>query len=718
MADYTVASGDTFSSLAKKFFGDEAAAKPLASFNKVKDDSQPPAQGTALSIPPRLYGEKSRESSGGKSTVTLTLFAKKATDVMIFFSPALKKYCVLEAAKDNAFAALSDEANAAKDLAQKILDGWQGQDFAAMLTAMQDLSREAETFFEGLKSAPKDAIDELIAVTKHPDWDESLARLFVRPKRISGTGTWKDAADASVRDMLDSLRESDGDTGLASDALSALCPGAQEKGAWPWQWKFADAQAAASGAAQTFSSAVTARFVRFVAGCGLSDKLDELEKKIPLGDAGNLGFALDTGTLSGAWYLPGESGLNLFDLFGVAQSKQGTAPACLLRLSIAAKGYACVEGELSHFISLPGLSFGSGVPPVPQANLGAAGSAQAQGKLSGAISWSKGEQQEFADLATVDLTAPLGTGSQLSVAFSDKTLRVSVPLKYVKGLSGSGSLAFDVQSDEGMRLIEYVFACVVHKYCSDLTGSQDGFSSLVSSQFTNVIDFIEKKTGEVTSAAQSFLSWFNNGSVVDGIANAKWDVPDNQGFDLVAVVKAVPLLSRLVKPGAHCFVRMHIELSGYAFGSKTAGGSLPGGIPSVGAAVAGQGTLAATVEWRAWESGEFRKLGSVQSMGALSAMAGATMAVPFALEHKSGNLSGIISLKAIPGIGKNASGNVAFTASGAEADAFVNNLFSSLSVDLSSFLPAGAGAAADLAKSIDPNAEKDAKNAAGKIVNL
>lgn len=718
MADYTVASGDTFSSLAKKFFGDEAAAKPLASFNKVKDDSQPPAQGTALSIPPRLYGEKSRESSGGKSTVTLTLFAKKATDVMIFFSPALKKYCVLEAAKDNAFAALSDEANAAKDLAQKILDGWQGQDFAAMLTAMQDLSREAETFFEGLKSAPKDAIDELIAVTKHPDWDESLARLFVRPKRISGTGTWKDAADASVRDMLDSLRESDGDTGLASDALSALCPGAQEKGAWPWQWKFADAQAAASGAAQTFSSAVTARFVRFVAGCGLSDKLDELEKKIPLGDAGNLGFALDTGTLSGAWYLPGESGVNLFDLFGVAQSKQGASPACLLRLSIAAKGYACAEGELSHFISLPGLSFGSGVPPVPQANLGAAGSAQAQGKLSGAISWSKGEQQEFADLATVDLTAPLGTASQLSVAFSDKTLRVSVPLKYVKGLSGSGSLAFDVQSDEGMRLIEYMFACVVHKYCSDLTGSQDGFSSLVSSQFTNVIDFIEKKTGEVTSAAQSFLSWFNNGSVVDGIANAKWDVPDNQGFDLVAVVKAVPLLSRLVKPGAHCFVRMHIELSGYAFGSKTAGGSLPGGIPSVGAAVAGQGTLAATVEWRASESGEFRKLGSVQSIGALSAMAGATMAVPFALEHKSGNLSGIISLKAIPGIGKNVNGNVAFTASGAEADAFVNNLFSSLSVDLSSFLPAGAGAAADLAKSIDPNAEKDAKNAAGKIVNL
>jgi hypothetical protein len=74
-------------------------------------------------------------------------------------------------------------------------------------------------------------------------------------------------------------------------------------------------------------------------------------------------------------------------------------------------------------------------------------------------------------------------------------------------------------------------------------------------------------------------------------------------------------------------------------------------------------------------------------------MAGASMAVPFAVEHKNGNLNGILSLKAIPRIGKNAGGNVAFTASGAEADAFVNNLFSSLSVDLSSFMPAGAGAA-------------------------
>jgi hypothetical protein len=262
MADYAAASGDTFASLAKKFFGDEAAAKPLALYNKTKDDSQPPTVGTVLSIPSRLYGEKSRQTSDGKTTVALTLFVKKAGDVMIFFSPALKKYYVLEAAKDNAFSVLSDEANATKELAQKILDGWQGRGFASMLTAMQDLSREAETFFEGLKNAPKDAIDELIAVTKHPDWDESFARLFVRPKRIAGVGTWKEATDASVHDLLESLRESDGDTGLASDALSALCPGAQNKGAWPWQWKFSDAQATASGAAPSFSSAVAARFVR------------------------------------------------------------------------------------------------------------------------------------------------------------------------------------------------------------------------------------------------------------------------------------------------------------------------------------------------------------------------------------------------------------------------------------------------------------------------
>jgi|WetSurMetagenome_2_1015567.scaffolds.fasta_scaffold00168_30 hypothetical protein len=716
MTDYTAAAGDTFASIAKQFFGDEAAAKPLAKYNKAGDETQPPATGASLSIPPRLYGEKSRDASGGTTTVALSMFTRKTAGVMIFFSPALQKYCVLETAAGNAFSTLSDEANAAKELARKILDGWQGGDFATMLTAMRNLAREAETFFEGLASAPKDAVDELIAVTKHPDWDETLGRLFVRPKRITGAGTWKDAADSSVRQIIDSLRDGGEGKGLATGALSALCPGAQDTASWPWQWKFSDAQAAASGAAQAFSSSVTARFVRFLAGCGLTDKLDELEKKIPLGESGNLAFALDTGKLSGAWHLPSENGVNLFDLFGVGKSSRENDPSCLLRLSIEAKGYACAESQLSHFVSLPGLSFGQGGVSLPAMGAAAGGSARAEGKLSGAIAWSKGQGKDFANLATVDLTAPLGTSQQLSVGFSDKTLRCNVPIKNIKGLSGDGSLAFDVNSEEGMRLVEYVFACVIRTYCSGLTGSQEGFSSLVSSKFKNVIDFVEKKTHDIASTAQSFLSWFHDGSVVDGTAHATWDVPDAQGFDLVSTIKSVPLLSRFVKPGAHCFLRMRVELSGYAFGSKTGGASsLPGGIGSLGAAAGGSAGLSAFVEWRASEGGDFRRLGSVQSGGALSAMAGAAMAVPFAVEHKNGNLNGIVSLKAIPGIGRSVSGNVAFSASGAEADAFVNNLFSSLDADLSSFLPAGAADVANLAKSVAPNLEKDVKNAARKL---
>ncbi len=720
MADYKVVSGDTFASLAKRFFGDESASKALALCNKMKDDSQPPSEGTVLSIPPRLYGVKSQETKENTATVTLSLLLQKQDDVVIFYSPGTKKYCILDAAKDDALSAFRDELSATKDLAQKILDGWQGQDFAAMLSTMQQLSRDVETFFDGLPTSPSEALDELLLVTKHPKWDEEAKRLFVRPGRLKTQGTWKDASDTTVRDILKALKDRTDDCGLDTSVLSALCDNAQDKEAWPWLWNFADAQSGAAAAADRFSSAVGAQFVRFAAGCGLSDELDEIEKKLTLGRSGDLTFSLTTGTLSGSWYLPQESGVNLFDLFGVSQSPQGDALTCLLRFQIDASGYACADSELSHFVSLPGLSLGNPVT-LPQAGSRGSGSASGQGTLNGAISWSPNQNQEFAALATADLTAQLGASQQLSFAFSDKTLHCAVPLKNIKGLSGNGSLAFDVNSDEAMRLVEYVFGCVMQKYLSAFGGKPDGLSILAASPFKNVIDSIEQKAATVTDAAKSLLSWFNNGSVIDGTANAKWCVPDNQGFDLIAVIEAVPLLAGLLKPGVNCFVRMRIELSGYAFGSAgPAGGpSLPGGIPSVAMAAAGQGQLSATVEWRESSDSQFRTLGKIQTMAALSGYAGAAFPVPLAVEHKNGTLSGVLSLKAIPGLGSSQAGAVAFTASGAEADAFVNHLFSSLTVDLSSFMPAGAAqgaaSAAGLAQAIDPNVSKDAAQAAKNL---
>jgi hypothetical protein len=719
MAEYTVVSGDTFASVAKKFYNDEAASKALASFNKVKDDTQPPSQGTTLSLPSRLYSVKSKETSDNTTTVALSLYLQKKTNSVIFYSPASKKYCLLDAGSDSLLSSFKDECKATQDMAQKILDAWKEQDFKALISNMQQVSRDVETFFTGLSGNPKNALDELLCVTKHPKWDAAAKRLFIRPGKLTGSGEWKDAADSAVRDTLNAFKKTSGDYGLDTEVLSALCNSAHATDTWPWQWNFSDAASAASDQAKQFSSAVTAQFVRFIAGCGLKEKLDALEKKLSLGKSGSLSFSLARGTMSGTWYLPSETGINLFDIFQVPQGKN---LCCLLRCQVDAKGYACAESELSHFVSLPGLSLGT-PGPGPQAGLGGAGSAQAQGTLKGAIGWSPQEQKPFASLATVDLAAQLDAKEKAAVSFSDNKVRCSIPLKDIKGFSGKGSIVFDVNAEEGMRLVEHVFGCIVKQYLSGLTGQKDGFASLVSSRFQHVIDFIEKKTATVVRAAKAFADWFNNGSAVDGTANATWYVPEKQGFDLVSMIQAVPLLKPLLKPGVHCYVRMRIEMTGYAFG-RAGGTSLPSGIPSsVNLAAAGSGNLSACVEWRGSSSEEFRILGSVQSAAAMSAVAGMSMPVPAAFEYKNGTLNGLLSLKAIPGLGISQDGSVAFTASGDEAKAFVDHLFSSLNVSLDSFMKSdslkgvadAASSAYGAAKGLDKNIDEDAKKAAKKL---
>ena len=722
MSDYTVASGDTFASVAKKFFGDESAGKPLASFNKVTDDSQPPSPGSTLKIPDRLFGVKSRDDKSDATTVALSLFQQDKNNTVIFFSPAQKKYCFLDAGSDSLLSSFKDECKATQDMAQKILDSWKEQDFLALVSNMQQVSRDVEAFFTGLSTNPKNALDELLCVTKHPKWDDAAKRLFIRPSKLTGSGEWKDAADTAVHDALNALKKSSGDYGLDTEMLSALAGNAQDKTDWPWKWNFSDAQSAAQDQAKQFSTAITAQFVRFIAGCGIKEKLDALEKKLSFGESGSLNFSLTSGNLSGSWFLPQEKGVNLFELFGVQQSSGENKLVCLLRCHIEAKGYACAETALSHFVSLPGLSLG-GAGPGPQAGLGGGGAASAQGSLKGDFGWSPQEQKPFSALATVDLAAQLNANEQLSVSLSGGNVRCSVPLKDIKGFSGTGSIAFDVSAEEGLRLIEHVFGCVVHHYLSGLTGQKDGFSSLVSSRFQNVVDFIEQKTATVVRAAKALTDWFNNGSVIDGTANATWYVPEKPGFDLVSVVQAVPLLRPLLKPGVHCFVRMRVEMAGYAFGKAGGAPSLAGGIPSAAIGAAGKGQVSAAIEWRKSPDENFRPLGTVQSMAALSGFAGAGIAVPFAVEHKNGTLSGLMSLKAIPGLGSGHDGTIAFSASGAEADAFVNHLFSSLNVDLNSFLQSaglsGASSAASsaygAAKGLDKNIDKDAKQAAKKL---
>jgi hypothetical protein len=727
MTDYTTASGDTFTSVAKKFFGDEAAAKALAQFNKANDESQAPAQGTTLKIPARLYGVKTRAKDGTAATVTLSVFLAMQDTSVVFYSPATKRYCIVDTNKSGGLSAFADELAATKAMAQKILDGWQGQDFSAMITTMRDLSGEVETFFEGLAQNPKNAIDELVIVKKHPDWDAAARRFFVRPSKLSSAGAaaaeWKDAADEAVRGKLSALKDRADEHGLDTDVLSSLCNSAQKKDQWPWQWDFTDAKAAAENTARQFSSAVTARFVRFIAGCGLEEKLTELEKKLSLGKSGSLAFSLSTGTLSGKWCLPSETGVNLFDLFSVSQPSQGKKPTCFLRCQIDAKGYACAEGDLSHFVSLPGITLKGA-----QAGIGGGTSAQAAGTLTGAISWSVGETKPFAALATVDLMAQVSAKEQTAVSFSDKTLHCSLPVKNIPGFSGSGSITFDISTEEGMRLIEHVFACILHLYFSSSAVNLDGFASLVMARFKHVIDFIEEKTAAVTKATQTFLSWFGDGALIDGTASGAWYVPEKKGFDLVSVITDVPLLKPLVKPGAHAWVRIHIELSGYAFGkagTNPGTGCLPSlpNIPSANLSAAGNGQLTAAIEWRKTADEEFRVLGSVQSIAGFSGLAGMNVGVPCAMEYKNGTLTGLLSLKAIPGLGISQDATVAFTASGDEAKEFVNHLFSSLNVSLDSFLQStGLNGAADTAssvygaaKSLDSDLDKDAKKTANKL---
>ena len=264
-------------------------------------------------------------------------------------------------------------------------------------------------------------------------------------------------------------------------------------------------------------------------------------------------------------------------------------------------------------------------------------------------------------------------------------LQCSVPVKDLKGFSGSGSLLFNVDSQEGLKLIEHIFGCVAHQYVSSFANSKDGLVSLFSARFNHIIESLEQKTDGLVKSAKEVSSWFGDGKLVDGTAEGEWYIPEKQGFDIAAVIASVPMLKPFLKPNVHCFIRIKIALSGYAFGKASSSGSSP--IPSnVSAAAGGKGQLSASIEWKASASEEFRILGSISGQGALSGMAAITLPVPVAVEYKNDVLTGMLSLKAIPGLGVKSDAHVHFSASGAEAKAFVDTLFSGLNVDLKSFL--------------------------------
>jgi hypothetical protein len=699
MREYIVCSQDTFIIIAKKFYGDESAANALAKFNKFPDEKQNLQPGQKLLIPSRIYILKSKEAQNNATTLNVSVCISNPNEPIVFFSPATQKYYIIYSQKQDILSSFKKECEETKSIAQKIIEVWKEKDFSTMLSKIDNLSKEIESFFPLLKTNPEKAIDEIISVTKHPLWKDP--RFYVRPEKLLGLAEIKDVADQTIKSIFDSLKNASGDYSLDKDVMSFLCNNAHIKDEWPLKWNFSDVQSEVEGETNKFLSSVNAIFVRFLSGCGLGEKINAKEKIFHFEKNGYINFSFLKGQLSGEWFLPNEKGFNFFEIFGSPKTSNGKELICMLRCKISTKSFNISKYHLHCLASLPKISsIMTEQNQTASAQANAEINTQAKGKIIAELSWSPDGIKSFATIAKADLLADIKDDKEMSINYSEGKIKYSVPKNILKGLEGKGSIIFDVDPKEGIKLVQHIFGSILYLFLSQFDKAKSGFTTLVSAKFDNVFSLVEKKVSSAENMAKSFSSWFHECKIKNGIADGTWYIPDKNGLDLIKLIKLSPALAPCVKPNVYCYIRIKIVLSSYKFaqaGSQKSNiGDVFKGMPNISdiskasiptslnlAAGAG-GNLAGYIEWRSSPNEEFKTLGEIMSMGAMSAFSGLSIAVPVAFEYKNGTLRGLISLKYALGLSSNAM--IGYSASGNEAKAFVNHLFSSLNVSLESFL--------------------------------
>jgi len=698
MTDYTVAKGDTYASIAKQLYCDEAAADALARFNNASDPSKAPTEGAGLKAPVRLYGMVGQSTEGDAVVVTLHCYSATAgageLPAMVLFSPATGKYLVVAPSAESKIDTLNDQAKQSGDLARKLQDAWKSSDPASMLKNVKDIASEIEQFFAGLAQDPEKAIEELVVVKGHDKWADQAKRFFARPSAldqiVSEGVEWKEATDQKLTGALNALKRK---SQLAQEVLDQLC---QSGSTMPPNWKFAQKAAAGAlaSAGQRFATDVTARFMRFVSGMGIDQKLDAVEKKLQLNKFGDLTFSLLNGSLSGQWYVPDQTGLNLFELINFAP-KSGPAPVCLLRFYAKAEGHVFSKGGLSGALKLPNLDLkalsgkGGGTGAL-------SGAASGGGSLSAQVEWSASSSDTYRDLATLSVSAQGGaalSGKQaLDVSFKKGSLRGSFPSKLVKGFDGDGSISFDAPAEEGIALITYLFSAIVKHYFEEVTHHGEGMRELVTSRFEEVADHIKQGADKVVAKATDIARWFSEGEIREGRASASWRLPDEDGFDLVGVLRKAPPLAPLLKPDAQCWVRFNVAMNGYVFGKTSGSGSGGGaaklaGLAGTAGAAAGvsagaQAGVSAAAQWRPDTTAEFKSLGDIIGMGKLDVGGLGKLAAAAGMDYKKGNLRCILPVHAMGRIGSGKKGSVILSAHGDEADKLVHHLFASIDLDV------------------------------------
>ncbi len=706
MAEYTAVKGDTMKSIAQLFFLSQSVAEQLCSINNLTGIDAQISEGTTITIPPRLYSVLSQQPQGDIMLISLSTLVKQdvsfppVTDSpMVFYSPRQGKYLAI--GLDHATSEITTlvrEAQQIVNMAKRIATAWARTDIFALIDDAKKAGEELVSMLPAIAKDPKSALEELVVVKTNTGWEELPQRFFVRPDKLSAIipspAAWKSTGDALLQKILSEIPTAPPGCQAALTALSALTANVDALGSAPLDWKYA-ADTATAAAKNAFATTPAAAFLRFLTSADPMALLSEQAKKLQFSKIGNLDLSLASGSISGKWAIPSENGLNIFEVFG--------APAdmvCRIRLGLELAAHIYADVKIASIASLPNLSLVSGSAPTASGTATASATANldAAVDITGTIDWSPESSGTFRNLALVDFDASVvaNADAKVAISFKDANVRCSLPAAKIKGLAGKGSLVVDVKTDEAILLFEHLFNTVINHYKKMATDKASGVLKLLGTNADSALLNAQHSAEEIANAAAQFIKYFSVGKVVDGTASGTWYIPAKDGFDCVSLFDKVPPLKLLLKKDNHCVVRFKFDLAGYYFASASAQGSATGsasatpaqastaGSSTGNASGSASGKCEAVVEWSDAPNGVYKTLGKILMTADADAQAAGAVKGGVGIHYKNKELKCALPLSIIPSLGGGSSHSEAimFTASGPEAENFVNHLFSSLNLDL------------------------------------